>query len=131
MPFIRTCHFTYLISIFFFYILTSTCPKSCSFYKYINSFIIEKFQIICNSCIVINTVCHCRTHMMLIICHITSVTTSIRLYSISRTLLSSIIRRFPWILRTPISVFKCIFLSGIKKIIPVAYEILCNIRKNI
>ena len=114
MPFIRSCHFANLIPVFFFYILTTTCPKSCSFYKYINSFIIEKFQITCNTRIIINTVCHRRTHMVFIICHIASVTTSIRLYSISRTLLGSVIRRFPWILCTFVSVFLRIFLSCIK-----------------
>ena len=91
MPFIRSCHFANLIPVFFLYILTATRPKSCSFYKYINSFIIEKFQITCNSRIIINTVCHRRTHMVFIIRHIASVTASIRLYSISRTLLCSVI----------------------------------------
>ena len=121
MPLIRPCYLTNFISIFFRYILTSTRPKSGCFYKNINSLIAEKIDISGNPCIVIYTIGYSCGYMMFIISNIASVATSLRLYSIRRTLFTTIIRRFPWILSTFESIFLCIFFCCIKKFISVSF----------
>ena len=67
---------------------------------------------------------------MLIHCNITSVAGSIRFNCPVRALLCAIIRRFPWILSTFISVLMCICTCCIQKMISVFLKILCSLREH-